>query len=272
MSAFWLRLFGVLCLLGAGLYLAYLVMPERDALPVSRGETSGATWRSWLVRSLKACTTWFGNSGPRVTRGLVRARTWVQSVATVSVRASESTILELAREASLREGYDAGHAERVAELAVALGAAAGLGATLQDELRLAALLHDVAPTGIEDALLAPRSLSASEVNRLRSHPVACQVAVEELLPGSDAVWWVRMAHERSDGIGYPDGAFHDDLPVPVRCLTIAETYEALVHDRPYRSAFEPQEALLEMQQVAGTQLDVQLVKCFVEHVYPQWII
>lgn len=276
MSAFWLRLFGVLCLLGAGVYLLYLFTPESEPRegPIEGdrpGTLPAAILLGWLERLGVQAREALGQSAPVVRGGLEQAGAWLKTVSAPSAHVNESRLVNLAREASLREGYDAGHAERVADLAIRLGQALGFDEGTLRQLRWAAWLHDLAPTGLDDVLNAPMALSPRDLRRLQRHPLLCQMAVEELLPGSDAAWWVRMAHERSDGTGYPDGSFNADLPLPARCLAIADTFEALVHDRPYRRALEPQDALLELQQAAGTQLDAGLVKCFVEQVYPDWI-
>jgi HD-GYP domain-containing protein (c-di-GMP phosphodiesterase class II) len=289
-SAFWLRLFGFLCLLGAGLYLFYLLYgdsPEGtsrsadDVAPADSAAPSASHRASSRASSRASDPAARFSSGELIRKGLVhvlpvlaarfeRARAWLSSAVT-SPRIDEARLLELGREASLREGYDAGHAERIADLAVRLGQAIGLEEEVLTSLRWAGWLHDVAPSGLEEVLLAPMALAPRDVLRLQRHPLLCQEAVEALLPGSDVAWWVRMAHERSDGMGYPDAAFNGDLPLPARCLAIADTFEALVHDRPYRRALEPQDALLELQQVAGSQLDAGLVKVFAELVYPTWI-
>ncbi len=276
MSAFWLRLFGVLCLLGAGVYLLYLFTPESEPRtgPVEGDRPESrlrARFLEWLERLGSGAREALGQSAPVVRGGLEQAGSWLKTVSAPSSKVHETRLVALAREASLREGYDAGHAERVADLAIRLGLALGFDEETLQQLRWAAWLHDVAPTGLDEALNAPMALSPRDRSRLQRHPLLCQMAVEDLLPGSDAAWWVRMAHERSDGTGYPDGSFNADLPLPARCLAIADTFEALVHDRPFRRALEPQDALLELQQVAGTQLDASLVKCFVEQVYPDWI-
>ena len=296
MSAFWLRLFGFLCLLGAGLYLYYLlygespegtsrsvedVAPTDSAAPSPSHRVSSRREAGGRASRLASKPAARSSSGDLLRKGLEhvlpvlaarfeRARGWLSSAVTSS-RIDEARLLELGREASLREGYDAGHAERIADLAVRLGQAIGLEEEVLKSLRWAGWLHDVAPSGLEEVLLAPMALAPRDVLRLQRHPLLCQEAVEALLPGSDVAWWVRMAHERSDGMGYPDAAFNEDLPLPARCLAIADTFEALVHDRPYRRALEPQDALLELQQVAGSQLDAGLVKVFAEQVYPTWI-
>ena len=166
------------------------------------------------------------------------------------------------------EGYDSEHAERIAILARKLGHAAGLPPDVLDSLADAGYLHDLGEEDLAPTLAKPAPLTPAERDALREHPLLGERMVHEIGLGPEPAFWVRWHHERVDGTGYPDGLMGESIPLPARVLAIAEAYEAFTHRRRYREALEPEEALSELQRLAGIAYDSGLVRLFAERVYP----
>lgn len=188
--------------------------------------------------------------------------------------ASEQPPLDLpawGRYMSDLEAYDSEHAARIARLARRLGQAADLPPETLDELEQAGYLHDLGEEDLAPALNKPAPLSLAERDALREHPLLGERMVLEIGLGHEPALWVRWHHERVDGTGYPDGLMGEAIPLPARVLAIAEAYEAFTHRRPYREAMEPDEALAELQRLAGFAYDSGLVTLFAEHLYPSLV-
>lgn len=169
------------------------------------------------------------------------------------------------------EGYDAEHAERIAMLARRLGEAAGLPPDVLDSLEQAGFLHDLGEEDLVASLAKNAPLTPAERDALREHPLLGERMVHEIGLAAEPAFWVRWHHEKVDGTGYPDGLMGEAIPLPARVLAIAEAYEAFTHRRPYREALEPEEALSELQRLAGIAYDSNLVRLFAEQVYPDLI-
>ncbi len=167
------------------------------------------------------------------------------------------------------EGYDSEHAARIAMLARKLGRAAGLPPDVLDSLAEAGYLHDLGEEDLAPILAKAAPLTPAERDALREHPLQGERMVHEIGLSDAPALWVRWHHEKVDGTGYPDGLMGEAIPLPARVLAIAEAYEAFTHRRPYREALEPDEALAELQRLAGLSYDAWLVSLFAERVYPE---
>jgi diguanylate cyclase (GGDEF)-like protein/putative nucleotidyltransferase with HDIG domain len=155
------------------------------------------------------------------------------------------------------------HSQTVAAYAVAIGKTMGLEATPLMKLRRAALLHDVGKASVPAELLDKRGpLTDREFAIVRGHSAA---GAEMLAHAGlrDEAQWVRWHHERVDGKGYPDGLAGPELPLEARILFVADAFEAMTSDRPYRAGTSSEEALAELQRCAGTQFDAEAVDAMV---------
>jgi diguanylate cyclase (GGDEF)-like protein len=152
------------------------------------------------------------------------------------------------------------HSENVAAYAVALAQAAGLERERTVALRRAAMLHDVGKIAVRSEILAkPGRLTDEEFEEVRRHSVIGGIMLAHAGLREEATW-VRHHHERVDGRGYPDGLGGDELPLEARILFVADAFEAMTSDRPYRSGITVEEALDELRRCAGTQFDPHLVE------------
>jgi len=141
--------------------------------------------------------------------------------------------------------YTFRHSERVAALAVRLGAALGLEGDDLDELRRAALLHDIGKLALPTRILDhPGELSGGDLARVREHPRHTARILHRVPVLSPVAVTAAAHHERLDGSGYPDGLSGDMLDRPTRVLAVADVFDALTSDRPYRPALDPADALI----------------------------
>lgn len=156
-----------------------------------------------------------------------------------------------------------GHSRRVADLARQVGERYGLETEELDALECAALLHDVGQINNVPFISENRELGIEEKIQLEQHPIIGESVVRQIANVGSAALWVRWHHERWDGCGYPDQLSGDAIPLPVRILTFADTYDALVNDRPYRQALSPEEALSEINKMSGIMFDPNVIQVFV---------
>ena len=176
-----------------------------------------------------------------------------------------ATITALSRTMEAKDDYTGSHTERVARVAVALGERLGFGGTDLDALEIGALLHDIGKIGIPERILhKPAPLDSEEWVLMQQHPVISNRILGDVeLP--DIVHAItRSSHERIDGTGYPDGLAGDDIPLAARIVFVADAWDALTSDRPYRSARQPLEALHEIRLHAGTQFCPNVVAALEE--------
>ena len=166
----------------------------------------------------------------------------------------------LARAAAVREGVPHEHEVSVAELAALVGQELGLPETLQGDLRLAGLLHDVGTIAVAGAVLSkPGPLDEEEWVMLREHPSIGADMVARIPGLARTQLAIRHHHERYDGQGYPDRLAGEAIPVAARVLAAVDAYTAMTEIRPYRDARERNEALEELRRNSGTQLDPAVV-------------
>jgi diguanylate cyclase (GGDEF)-like protein len=132
-----------------------------------------------------------------------------------------------------------------------------------DRIRVAALLHDVGKVAVPEAILdKPAPLTSAEWRSVVQHPRIGQVILEHAAALRDAVPIILHHHERFAGHGYPYGLRANEIPLGARIVAIADAYDAMTHDRPYKRAMSHDAAIIELQQHAGTQFDPELVALF----------
>ncbi len=174
--------------------------------------------------------------------------------------ASLQTVQALVRAVEMRDRYTAGHAARVSRYAVALARSLRLDASEVENLRIAALLHDVGKVGISDLLLnKPGPLTPAERALIEQHPqMGCQIimGIESL---GATLPLVLHHQERYDGLGYPDRLAAEQIPYGARILAVADSFEAMTADRAYRRARSAEEALAILSAGASQEWDPLLV-------------
>ncbi len=183
-------------------------------------------------------------------------------------RLLESFFTVFAATLDARDPYTAGHSERVAEYSVWIARRAGFSAEEMDLLRKSSLLHDIGKIGVRDhVLLKADRLTDEEFDQIKQHPVIGADILEQVqlpeqlkpvLPG------VRNHHERFDGRGYPDQLYGYDIPVFGRLMAVADAYDAMTSDRPYRKGMPKEKALKIIEEGRGTQWDPYFAGLFLE--------
>jgi diguanylate cyclase (GGDEF)-like protein/putative nucleotidyltransferase with HDIG domain len=171
-------------------------------------------------------------------------------------------LIGLAEELDVRDTGVTGHSHAVGDYAELMARELGFPTEHVERVRLAGVLHDIGKTGVSDRLMSKRGpLDPDEWRSIRTHPEsgARLLAHPEL---ADLRAWVLAHHERPDGNGYPNGLGGDEIPIEARILAIADAYEAMISERPYRSTRADGAAADELRAGAGTQFDTQLVKVF----------
>lgn len=179
----------------------------------------------------------------------------------------DSYFATLAAALDARDRYTAGHSMRVAEYAVLIGCEVGLAEWEVSLLRKSALLHDIGKIGIRDeVLLKDGKLTDEEFEIIKTHPVIGESILQKIQPGftmQPILPGVRSHHERYDGRGYPDGLKGGEIPLFGRILAVADAYDAMTSDRPYRAGMTQTRALSILESGRGTQWDPQFVDSFI---------
>lgn len=174
-----------------------------------------------------------------------------------------STIQAFNSAMEAKDPYTSGHASRVEEYAVKLGEAYGLSFDRIQNIKDAAILHDIGKIGINDNILHKASqLTHKEYAEIMRHPsIGAEIIGKvDFLKKISGI--IRHHHERYDGKGYPDGLARVDIPLEAYILSIADSYDAMTSDRPYRDALTKEDALKEIRNNAGTQFHPELAEVF----------
>ena len=175
----------------------------------------------------------------------------------------EAIYRSLAQAIELKDHYTRGHCDRVVEFSVALGRRLGLSADILTHLEHGAMLHDCGKIGVpEETLNFPGRLNDEQMNIIRKHPdwgseVARAAGMHQI-----TVNVILYHHEHFNGKGYPAGLAGSDIPLEARIVAVADVYDALASDRPYRKAMPPEVALREFMGMSGTVLDPGIVDSF----------
>ena len=163
----------------------------------------------------------------------------------------------------LRDRYTGGHSQRVARYVRTIAIQMGLPDEATETIVFAASLHDVGKIGVPDhVLLKQGKLDEYEFGWMRKHPEWGWMAIRDVSGFREAALLILHHHERLDGSGYPSRLRGTEIPLGSRLITVADSYDALTTDRPYRTARSHADALAELYRCAGTQFDPQVVKAF----------
>ena len=174
-----------------------------------------------------------------------------------------ATIKAFVNTIEAKDPYTRGHTERVAEYATAIAERMGLAPEEVETIRFGAILHDIGKLGVyEQILWKPTALDEDEWKIVKSHPETGASILGGIRFLEKAIDIVRHHHERLDGKGYPDGLKDNELSLNARIACVADSFDAMTSDRPYRDALPVEEAVTQMEKKSGTQFDPRVAQTF----------
>ncbi|WP_243372025.1 HD domain-containing phosphohydrolase [Geotalea sp. SG265] len=208
----------------------------------------------------------------RIEEDLLRARQITDQIAVAMVNAdlmdelaqlSWGTLTALARAVDANSPWTAGHSERVTELALKIGKELGLSPEEQALLHQGGLLHDIGKIAVPGAILDKAGpLTNEEFAMVRQHPATGVLILEPIPPYRDVIPLVEQHHEWFNGKGYPHGLAGEALSLGARILAVADVYDALLSDRPYRPGWKFDAVVAYIEERAGQQFDPAVVEAF----------
>lgn len=179
--------------------------------------------------------------------------------------ANEETILGMVSALDLREHNTRLHSQRVREYTDLIAKRSGMDQKKRQEIGYGALLHDIGKIAVPDMiLLKPGKLTDDEWIQMHKHPEAGYLMVKRIRFLEEAAKIVHAHHEHYDGTGYPKGLKGDEIPLGARLFMVADVYDALTSQRPYRSAASHDEAVIEIMAQTGTHFDPAVVATFMD--------
>lgn len=178
---------------------------------------------------------------------------------------SYAAIKALAEAVDAKDEYTRGHSTRVAEYAQGIAETLGLDDGFVELVYTTGTLHDVGKIGVPDSILKKaEKLTDEEFEEIKKHPALGEKIVGQLPTLNDVLPGVRHHHERWDGKGYPDGLSGEEIPLLARILAVADTYDAMTSDRPYRKGMPVETAVRLLREGSGSQFDPNLVEPLVK--------
>jgi len=184
----------------------------------------------------------------------------------------EQTLQALVALLDRRDVETENHSLRVVEYTLLIARKLGFHGKSLRPIKWGALLHDIGKIGIEERILyKPEKLTPEEWEIMKKHPVIGYEALKHIEFLADALPIVRHHHERYDGKGYPDGLKGDEIPIGARIFAIADAFDAMTSDRPYRKAMPVEKALWEIAACSGTQFDPDIVGIFLQIPIEKWV-
>jgi putative two-component system response regulator len=179
------------------------------------------------------------------------------------IKGDENTMLSLVHALELKDSYTRGHSERVGKYALLIARHLGLTEDVLTAIRYASWLHDCGKIGVSENILNNEGpLDEAEVHIIRNHPLWGADVARKARLSDIIVNTILSHHERYDGKGYPSGLQNGEIPFEARIVSVADIYDALTTERPYRKAYTPERALEMLISMKGNVLDPQLVDCF----------
>lgn len=174
-----------------------------------------------------------------------------------------TTVYTLAETIEKRDPYTGNHTKRVMEYSLAIGKTLGLSEEDMARLQLGAVLHDIGKIGVRDSvLLKESSLTDEEFEQIKKHAVYGEEIISRISSLRTAIPGIKQHHEKYNGKGYPDGLAGEEIDITARIIAVADSYDAMTTDRPYRRGLTIDEAFEELRRFSGTQFDPAIVDAF----------
>jgi HD-GYP domain-containing protein (c-di-GMP phosphodiesterase class II) len=181
------------------------------------------------------------------------------------------TTVALAAAIDAKDHYTHGHTSRVTNLTLKIaeklkeGNKKVFSDKFIEHLHVASLLHDIGKIGIPESILNKEGpLNDEEQKKMREHPVIGSIILQPIKELEDAIMGVKYHHEKFDGTGYPDGLKGDQIPLVASLISVADAFDAMTTDRPYRKALTYQQAIEEIKKGKGKQFDPVMADAFID--------
>lgn len=172
-------------------------------------------------------------------------------------------ISALAEALEAKDSYTNGHSKRVTGICEVIAGEMGLDDQAVEAIRLAGMLHDIGKIGVPEVILNKEGkLTDAEFDEVKTHPVRGVKILEPFIKNEQVTEMIRHHHERFAGGGYPDGKSGDEISLGARIMTVADAYDAMTSDRPYRKGMTPEKAREELRDNRGSQFDPEVVEAF----------
>lgn len=173
------------------------------------------------------------------------------------------TVMSLANSIEAMDAYTRGHCQRVMEISCEVARVLGLGNEEIEDLRYAAILHDIGKIGVPTNILNKNgSLTKEEFEEIKKHPEIAYNILKDVKFLSKALNGILQHHERYDGKGYPNGLKGEEICIFGRIMCVADAFDAMTSDRPYRKGMKVEDAMAELERCKGTQFDPDIVDMF----------
>jgi putative two-component system response regulator len=254
-----------------------IAMPDIDGVEICRTikndpithltpviHITGVTTREQRLRALSAGSDEFVGKPFDIEELLIRVRSLLRTKhLTDHLVSSEAVFVALARTVEARDQYTEQHLHRVADRSVQVARRIGMSDREVETVRLGGLLHDLGKIAVPDAvLLKPGPLDRNEFALVRQHPEAGAQIVRPLRAFQGPEPIVLHHHEHFDGTGYPYGLKAGAIPLAARIISVADSFDAMTTDRPYRRALAPAMAFERLEDGRGEQWDPDIVDVF----------
>lgn len=238
--------------------------PEGALLPIILVTALAAT--DDKVRGLEAGATDFVTKPFQQAELIARVRACLRTQAALNrLESVQGVLVSLANAVEAKDPTTEHHCSRLAEAALTMARCVEAPEEVVEAIGYGAVLHDVGKIGVsERVLLKPGKLTEDEWAEMRRHPIIGATIIEPLLMGRLVAPIIRHHHEQWDGNGYPDGLRGNAIPLGARIVAVADAFDAMTHDRPYRRAISVEEAVEQLVAKSGTQFDGELVRIFIE--------
>ena len=174
------------------------------------------------------------------------------------------TVMALANSIEAKDPYTRGHCQRVMEISCEIAKAMGMNENQIDDLKYAAILHDIGKIGISASILnKDGKLTEEEFSEIKKHPSIAFNILKEVEFIKNGLDGILQHHERNDGFGYPNGLKGDEISAFGKILCIADAFDAMTSDRPYRKGMSMRAAITEIERCKGSQFDPDIATLFI---------
>lgn len=195
---------------------------------------------------------------------LIKQRNEIESAYAKLNNSYKNTIIALSNSIDAKDPYTAGHSSRVANISLKIGRQLELNEEKLNTLYTAALLHDIGKIGIPDEILKKKGkLNDYEYTKIKEHSAIGADMLKDVTLLHDIIPIILYHHERVDGTGYPYGINSNKIPLEALIIAVADSYDAMTSNRPYRKALPRDTALNEILKFKGTQYDCMVVEAFI---------